>query len=258
MPDSMFMGTDVSGCGGTKCGMLHCRPCNPPNLGMCAPPTAPEKPKRVILLNGPPGVGKDTLAAVIEAMGQGTQVSFKEHLIAIALVVSGVTRDDWDAYVGDRVLKETPSSTFAGLSPRQFLIKVSEEWVKPLYDDKYFGHRLAEKLSHVPGDAVVSDSGFASEVQPLVDAGYDVHIVRLHRFDYDFDGDSRGYLYKVAGVKGEYDVDITVDEPEATAMEALKAVGVFGDEVSGLYNMARVNEGLLNLIAALRDCRDEP
>jgi hypothetical protein len=152
------------------------------------------KSRRIILLNGPPGSGKDTLAEELQDLNVATHCCFKEKLFAIALEVSGISRGDWFYRYHSRVLKETPWDRLGGLSQRQFLIRISEEWVKPTFGEAYFGEQAVELVDSLVGDIVFSDSGFQPEAKCLIDAGFSVHVVRLYRDGCSFDGDSRSYL----------------------------------------------------------------
>lgn len=164
---------------------------------------------KVIILNGPAGCGKDTLAWALVEMGYakgGTSFKYPMFNIALATLGPDAYHDFLDGY-NDRARKEKPEGFLNGLSRRQFMIAISEQFVKPVLGDDYFGKYLAENLPDGDEVFVVSDGGFASEVTPVVAAGHDVRIVRLHREGYTFDEDSRGYLYGISGVK-DYDIYI--------------------------------------------------
>nr|UWI32967.1 MAG: phosphomevalonate kinase [Bacteriophage sp.] len=158
---------------------------------------------KVIILNGPAGCGKDTLARALVEMGFAKGVaSFKNPMFNIAMAALGpdAYHEFLDGY-DDRARKEKPEGFLNGLSRRQFMIAISEQFIKPVFGDDYFGKYLAGRLPDGNEVFVVSDGGFASEVAPIVAVGHDVRIVRLHRGGYTFEGDSRGYLYGVDGVK---------------------------------------------------------
>ena len=164
---------------------------------------------KVIILNGPAGCGKDTLARALVEMGFAKGVaSFKNPMFNIAMAALGqdAYREFLDGY-DDRARKEKPEGFLNGLSRRQFMIAISEQFIKPVFGDDYFGKYLAGNLPDGDEVFVVSDGGFASEVAPIVAAGHDVRIVRLHRDGHTFEGDSRGYLYDIDGVK-DYDLAI--------------------------------------------------
>ncbi len=153
----------------------------------------------LIILNGPPGAGKDTLSlALNKAVGMRT-LSFKKPMweIAEALLGSLKFEEFCDLY-HDRATKEQPQAWLAGLSPRQFFIHISENVAKPLFGDEYFGLRLKEDYDDIilSGDsmAVVSDGGFSTELFPFIKAHEEVVVFRLYREGYSFGGDSRNYL----------------------------------------------------------------
>lgn len=156
----------------------------------------------IILLNGPAGSGKDTLAAMLMQQGHVQQVmQFKEPMFAIALVASGMHINPkcwWDRY-NDRERKELPWGLLGGMSCREFMIHISEQFIKPVFGADYFGNQLALKyLNRGEGilDVAVSDSGFQSELDTVsrILCPENVLIVRLWREGYTFDGDSRSYI----------------------------------------------------------------
>ena len=146
---------------------------------------------KVIILNGPPGSGKDVIAEQLVRTGC-QQRSFKTALYPAVASVFGLTVDAVIKACADRSGKDSPSSLFKGLSPRQALIHVSEDRVKPVLGDSYFGHCLAATIH--TGMYIVSDGGFASEIKPILQAGHKVCIVHLYREGCTFQNDSRRYI----------------------------------------------------------------
>lgn len=182
---------------------------------------------KVIILNGPAGCGKDTLAMALVEMGFAKGASsFKNPMFNIAMAALGpdAYREFLDGY-DDRARKEKPEGFLNGLSRRQFMIAISEQFIKPVFGDDYFGKYLAGNLPDGNEVFVVSDGGFASEVTPIIAAGHDVRIVRLHRDGYTFEGDSRGYLYGVDSVK-DYDTYIIPGDVKSNAIDIALKLGL--------------------------------
>ena len=157
--------------------------------------------KKVIILNGPPGSGKDTLANELHNRCVADEVlSFKAPIFEIAEAVLGHSKfTDFIKLYNDRDCKEVPCEMLGGLSPRQFMIAISERFIKPVLGNAYFGERIAEevKLMQDGEVAVIPDGGFPSELVPLLRVrDVDVHVIRLYRQGYSFDGDSRNYIKK--------------------------------------------------------------
>ena len=179
--------------------------------------------RKVVLLNGPPGCGKDTIGRILCDLGMCEMLAFKGKLFDIALNVSGISKEDWFERYNDRELKELPWERIGDLSQRQFLIKISEEWLKPTFDDGYFGRAAAEAIDTLDSekDVVFTDSGFQKETDVLIAHGYEVHVIHLRREGYSFDGDSRNYL---TGYDRTYDIELINGEPYVAAGEIIKLV----------------------------------
>ena len=153
--------------------------------------------KKVIILNAPPGAGKDTIGALLEktARQHVVTMSFKEPMFNIALAMLGkeLYRQFLLAY-NDREQKEKPQAFLNGKSPREFMIWISEDVIKPQFGEQYFGLQFAMKAREYPYDIICTDGGFPEEIKPLISAGLDAHICRLHRAGFTFEGDSRDYI----------------------------------------------------------------
>jgi len=156
------------------------------------------KPK-IIILNCPPRTGKDTIADLFERNNRYTKMSFKQHLFDIAYLISGLSEKEWhDRYQQD---KDTQWDKLGGLSQRNYLIKISEDWIKPLHGEDYFGKILSSsihnnKTEHKHDMIIIPDGGFNHEIKPLVDDhGEDsILILQWTRLNYDFTSDSRDWI----------------------------------------------------------------
>lgn len=155
----------------------------------------------VVVMNGPPRSGKDTLARLIRGATSVVPRAFKTKLIEIALEISGVDRRTWDNWYEHA--KELPRAQLWGHSCRSFLIMVSEDMIKPNLGQAFFGAAAANDLLRNKAyleqfGAIFTDSGFPDELKEVVAAvGADrVIVVQLHRCGTSFEGDSRQYLIR--------------------------------------------------------------
>lgn len=152
--------------------------------------------RRIAILNGPPGSGKDTLARLIA--GPGVQVmKFAEPLKAGAARLSGLPYFTDERWLSQH--KDKPHQALAGRSPRAYLIQLSEGFFKPLFGKDYFGQQARARVDaafEFGLSVVFSDGGFLDETLPLVEAfgAENVAICKLHRDGHSFSLDSRGYL----------------------------------------------------------------
>lgn len=149
----------------------------------------------LVILNAPAGAGKDTIGAILESSYGHNLGCFKQPMFDIAKSVLGETlfKVFMELY-NDRETKEQPQALLGGLSCRQFMIKISEGWVKPVFGEEYFGERMLQSLSIFDESVTtVTDGGFPRELFPSLKAGIPVLVFRL-RGRGSFEGDSRRYL----------------------------------------------------------------
>lgn len=183
---------------------------------------------KVIILNGCPGVGKDTIGFMLASMNLGMDVrmlSFKTPMFDIARAILGDANYDYFLFLyNNRLHKEKPDSILNGKSPREFMIWISETIIKPEFGNDYFGRRMVEAVKSDSSTAIITDGGFTEETIALIEAGIQVHVCRLHRDGFTFEGDSRSYLHLPIdwhGVNGytEIDLDLVDDTPLHTAIQ---------------------------------------
>lgn len=174
--------------------------------------------KKVILFNGAPNSGKDASASILkEIFGFGAIHAFKDELYKATAKHYDVDLDQFVTMARDRILKEAKTRILVdnkgktllarivsfvmnlfsnqGISPRQALIHVSENLIKPVHGNDFFGKQLANTINLSKEEYFfIPDSGFIDELRPLVEAGHEVYVVRIHRDGCTFQNDSRSYM----------------------------------------------------------------
>jgi hypothetical protein len=151
--------------------------------------------KLVIILNGPPGCGKDTIAAELALRHPFVeQHEMKWSVYRAVAKELFVEPEEFEWRARDRKLKEVPHYWY-NKSPRALMIATSEDLIKPMFGNEHFGRQAAERVTASSAEVCVfSDGGFKEELWPLLDAGHKVIVLRLYREGFDFAGDSRKYL----------------------------------------------------------------
>ncbi len=199
-----------------------------PRVGQPAPRLSVPK---VLLLNGPPRSGKDTLArAIVEALDNTVRIGFADHLKRLAhFMAYGPAGLEMDPNALDDV-KEIQAAAFAGMTPRQFYIHVSERVLKPLYGPGYFGDRFVDAARASGAElVVVPDSGFRGEAERVVGSfgAENVLLARLRRDGCTYAGDSRSYIdLSDMGVKC-VEVENVTGDPNLARAILLDAVRYF-------------------------------
>lgn len=151
----------------------------------------------VIVLNGPPGCGKDTIGKLFAEKEGYYLLSFKNRMFSIAAASLGMDVSEFLEKYEDREWKESPRVEWGGKSIRDFMIHISEAYMKPFFGKDVFGNFISSdinKLRPFIREFVMTDGGFASEVESLVKNGNDVILVHMHREGCSFKGDSRTYV----------------------------------------------------------------
>jgi hypothetical protein len=152
----------------------------------------------IILLNGPPSSGKDTAATFMKKYLLG---SVREYKMSTTLksglqTLLGIEQEDWNRMLAYGA-KDEPQLPL-NITPREALIKLSEDYMKVLFGDNIFGHIAVRRLKRmVSADHIlVTDTGFTYEAVPIVQewGQKKVRILRLARPGCDFEDDSREYI----------------------------------------------------------------
>lgn len=190
---------------------------------------------KIIILNGPASVGKDTIGNALAADYNCIPTSFKRPMLEIAESILGARAfSKFITAYDDRDQKEQPQSFLGGKTCREFMIWISETVVKPLFGNQQFGKLMSEhiRLCDEGFRFVCTDGGFPDEVIRLVEDGHDVTLVRLLMDGNTFAGDSRDYIrikeshfpdYKKYN---EHDVHLVNGDIEGGVLAVVLACGI--------------------------------
>ena len=159
----------------------------------------------IIILNGPPGSGKDAIADWLKRF-EHEHLTFKEPIFNTVLQLTGMSAKEWFERYDNRDLKEKPWSKICGMSCRDLMIHVSENVIKKIHGQEYYGKVMAKKIESGK-NYVFSDGGFTPEIAALATAkrlSHSIYIARIFRQGCDFGKDSRGFVNHkdITGVKG--------------------------------------------------------
>ena len=154
--------------------------------------------KKIILLNGPPGCGKDTVAQMLWDNHPSVDMleKFARPLKETAPVLYGIDKDKW-LHLDSHGVKDEPCEALFGFTPRQVQIHISETLLKPLHGKRVFGELCANRIENSPGITfVVSDCGFRDECEVLVErfGAENVLLVHIHREGCSYENDSRDWV----------------------------------------------------------------
>lgn len=146
---------------------------------------------RIILLNGPPHSGKDTLGKILyQKHSFATIEKFAAPIRAAMCALFGI-KDEEIERLKNQVM-------MGGKTLREWMIGFSEYYAKVYGGKKVFGELMLRRLDERPElrTVIITDSGFAEEAEVLIERyGADnVALVHIHRDGCDFNGDSRSYL----------------------------------------------------------------
>lgn len=183
---------------------------------------------QLILLNGPPRSGKNTLAGLLDdALPAATPrviMGYSDHLKILTHTFYGLPTDTPVDHFDS--CKDVPSDQFLGLTPRQAYIFMNEKVIKPLHGDLFLGYMFVRKVANIvqerrsPLVVICPDSGFYGESLPLLTrlSPGAARLARLHKEGCTYEGDSRGYVSYAdrpeLGVR-EYDIDNPKGNPGA-------------------------------------------
>ena len=164
------------------------------------------KPMLVVLLNGPPKSGKDTIAdALVQSVGPLWSANYKLSSVLKATAKAMFSLSDTQYKALERPENKDKKGTaksygvLTNKSWREVLISLSEDYIKPTYGKDFFGCAAAKALNTFSSSGYshvfISDSGFREEAETLVTMcpTCNFTLVRLHRAGTNFSNDSRSY-----------------------------------------------------------------
>lgn len=196
----------------------------------------------MVLLNGPPDCGKDTIALHLIPYFAFAKMDPAAPLKRMAaglldMDVSAVERHKEAEF--NILCKETISDDF-GSTPeygpkdtlRRLLIRISEDFLKPIYGDTFLGRLAVRELQRSAYSLIIlTSSGFATEASSIIRVvgKSNTLLIRLHRDGCTFDGDSRSYLKDIAGRELDVINGGTIHEAVFRVASAIR--GYFGIEL---------------------------
>lgn len=201
---------------------------------------------QVILFNGPKLVGKDIAATHLETVAREEwgittiRVEYKDALISLVCSFYDVPREEFLGLYEDRDTKEVPVAKLDNQSPRQAMIHVSEDIIKPAMGKDCFGHALVSSLLGLLDRGmleeraliIIGSAGFPEEAVPLQRyfGAENVHLIRVFRDGHTYGTDSRSYidptlfrscvdLYNIEGREADYLRDVVHTAKALTGMD---------------------------------------
>jgi len=181
--------------------------------------------KTALILNGPPGSGKDTIANELVKRGF-SHYQMKDQLYIDTADFFNVSHDVFKILATNRKTKDVQNLLLKkgsnNLSPREALIHVAEHVIKPSFGQGYYGQCTYD---HIQDDketkVVISDGGFREELEPFLDGEFSSILVRLYRKGCTFEHDSREYVFDFPHT---VDIDIIEEDVEQTMFNLINAI----------------------------------
>lgn len=175
--------------------------------------------KKIILLNGPPRCGKDSIANFMNRdyvsfngfVQRPGKMKFADPIKQSLRALFSLTDEEFELF--DNQYKDTPLERLSYKTWRQWCIAFSEDFAKKNGGIDIFGKILRNKIEKSNLNIfLISDSGFVEEAQCL--KGLDVSLVRISRPGHNFDNDSRSYWSNDSTKFPEYHLDNDGTEAE--------------------------------------------
>lgn len=159
----------------------------------------------LVLLNGPPGSGKDTAADAILENFNARKMKIATPLKEATAAIGGLSLGDYIRKFETKPgAKDEPAEAFGGFTAREINIAVSEGIVRELAErtgrvtdaETLWGRMFVSRMRRPHSFLVtaVSDCGFQRELSPIMCSGIKpdhVLLLRIYRPGKSFEGDSR-------------------------------------------------------------------
>jgi hypothetical protein len=172
---------------------------------------------KVILLNGPPGSGKDTAARLLRSRIEFYSARHEFYITTEILRMSRPLKAAFAAIMGCGLTSsgnikgyesqeaKAAIDPYLGVSCRQFQIDMSERFMKPLYGNNIFARLFLKSIEEARGYEadenqlyciLAPDCGFTIEAVTLAASleRHELMLIRIHRDGCDFATDSREYV----------------------------------------------------------------
>lgn len=150
--------------------------------------------RTILILNGCPGSGKDTVSDYLVANYNYKTIAFKDSAYKAVYEYYDLTKEEYMTLYNDRATKDVPSELLCGHSPRSAMQYVIEHVKKPEFGKDYLAKETIDIISKdVYNDYVISDLGLPEEEIAvhyyLKNENY--KIIYINRNGYDFSNDTR-------------------------------------------------------------------
>lgn len=158
---------------------------------------------KIIILNAPPRTGKDTIANLVMERNPHVQyTSFKLPLFKIFADVTNTPLNEFLPMYDIPGWKDEINTGLNNHTPREFLIHISENFIKPFFGPNFFGNEIAgiietkEVRDEVEMCWIIPDGGFNAEVEVLAEKFPGrVVVMQIQREGHrDFGTDSRTWI----------------------------------------------------------------
>lgn len=151
--------------------------------------------KSIILLNGPPGSGKDTIARILLEKYNGINLKYSQPIRNATCAMFGILDSELDFRKNQPI--DIQKSNYR---IRDFMISIGEDIIKPKLSKDWFAEQLLNSIqtTHSNQDLIiVSDLGFIRELEVVylsLKDTYDFELWKIYRPGKDFSSDSRTYI----------------------------------------------------------------